>query len=315
MSEKDAAYRGGAEAMSAAPSPSGWIPRLHGALIAAALLAGGAAFAQPAAAQKVPPQRIVSLNVCTDQLLILLAPREHIAAVSYLARDPEVSMLSEEAADIPITYGNAEQLIVAKPDLILAGAYTRANIPLLRQLGFNVVEVPPATTLDEVSDNIRAVGEAIGETEKAEAMVAEIEAELAALRDDDSESPVVAPLYANAYTSGPGTLVDAVIEEAGLTSIGKELGISGMQKLSLETLLMKRPDALLLPDHRYSGDALAYDIFRHPALRALKDQIPSLDWDSAATVCGTPNLVHVVKRLHAFRDELIAAKTREATAP
>ena len=38
-----------------------------------------------------PPQRIVSLNVCTDQLLLDLVPRERIAALSYLAVDPDVS--------------------------------------------------------------------------------------------------------------------------------------------------------------------------------------------------------------------------------
>lgn len=297
--------------MTISPVPRRWVSRLPTALLLIGVLIGAAAAPGQAGASDAPPRRIISLNVCTDQLLMMLASRDRIAAVSHLARDPEVSMLSEEAADIPITYGNAEQLIVAKPDLILAGAYTRANIALLRQLGFKVVEIPPANNLDEVRANILALGQAIGETGKAEAMVEEIDTALAQLHVDTAERPVVAPLYANAYTSGPGTLVDAVIEEAGFTSIARKLGLSGMQKLSLETLLMNQPDALLLPDHRYAGDALAYDIFRHPALRMLRSEIPSLDWDSAATVCGTPQLVHVVKRLHAFRDKLLAANASE----
>ncbi|ODA66738.1 corrinoid ABC transporter substrate-binding protein [Methyloligella halotolerans] len=272
--------------------------------------------AEPSAkdAGKPPPHRIVSLNVCTDQLLMLLVPEERIAAVSHLARDPEVSTLSEQAAGLPITFGSAEQLIVAKPDLILAGAYTRANVPLLRQLGFKVVEVPPATSLKEVVSNIRAVGEAVGESERAEAMVRDIDEALAEHAPQAGEDPLVVPLYANAYTSGPGTLVDSVLQEAGLLSIGRSLGLSGMQKLNLETVLMSKPDALLLPDHRYEGDALAYDVFRHPALQALHRDIPSLSWDSAETICGTPEIVHVVKRLRAFREELVTSKSREAAA-
>ncbi|MGI9403532.1 MAG: hypothetical protein ACR2OF_03355, partial [Hyphomicrobium sp.] len=51
----------------------------------ATLLAAGQGAAFSARAE--PPQRIVSLTVCTDQLLLDLAPRKRIAAVSYLATD------------------------------------------------------------------------------------------------------------------------------------------------------------------------------------------------------------------------------------
>ena len=38
------------------------------------------------------PQRIVSLNLCTDQLLLQLVEPERIAALTYLSDDPRQSV-------------------------------------------------------------------------------------------------------------------------------------------------------------------------------------------------------------------------------
>ena len=39
------------------------------------------------------PERVVSLNLCTDQMLVLLAP-EKVLALSPLARDPALSFVA-----------------------------------------------------------------------------------------------------------------------------------------------------------------------------------------------------------------------------
>ena len=56
----------------------------------------------PANAGERAPQRIVSLNLCTDQLLMMLVEPERIAAVSYHAVNPDTSNLAREARDLPI---------------------------------------------------------------------------------------------------------------------------------------------------------------------------------------------------------------------
>ena len=45
------------------------------------------------------PQKIVSLNLCTDQLLMLLADPNQIASLSKIADDPNVSFLAERSAE------------------------------------------------------------------------------------------------------------------------------------------------------------------------------------------------------------------------
>src|SRR5690348_12368289 len=94
------------------------------------------------------PQRIVSLDLCTDQLLLELAPRAHIAAVTHLASDASVSAIPEKARGIPITHGAAEEVLAYDPDLILAGPFgVAASIGLLRRLERNIVVVPLAQDL------------------------------------------------------------------------------------------------------------------------------------------------------------------------
>src|SRR5262245_20537950 len=69
------------------------------------------------------PRRIVSLDLCTDQMLVELVPRDRIAAVTHLAADPTVSAIPEKARGILITHGDAEDVLRLDPDLILAGPF------------------------------------------------------------------------------------------------------------------------------------------------------------------------------------------------
>src|SRR5262245_65663910 len=57
------------------------------------------------------PKRIVSLNLCTDELVLRLAEPRNIAAVTWLARLPNASNVAERAAMVPINHGLAEEVI------------------------------------------------------------------------------------------------------------------------------------------------------------------------------------------------------------
>lgn len=82
------------------------------------------ALAAPITSDAAKPQRIASLNVCTDQLVIALAERSRIATVTFLAPNPDTSFYYREAKGLPINRGAAEEVLALKPDLIVAGTYT-----------------------------------------------------------------------------------------------------------------------------------------------------------------------------------------------
>ncbi len=56
-----------------------------------------------------PPARVVSINLCSDQLLLMLARPEQIASVSRLALEPNSSYMASEAGRFPINDAKLEQ--------------------------------------------------------------------------------------------------------------------------------------------------------------------------------------------------------------
>ena len=268
-----------------------------------------AAWVSPARATDDAPRRVVSMNVCTDQLAMLLAGEGQLHSVSRLAGDPAVSVLADEAGRYVANHGLGEEIFLMRPDLIVAGTFTtRATIDMLRRLGFRVEEFAPAGTFEGVRANIRRMGELLGRQQRADELIAELDAGLAELAREPAPPLSVAIYSANSYTSGEGSLSNAVIGAAGLQSIADRLGIVGVRRLPLEQLVLADPDLVVLGERPYDRPALAQENFRHPAFRAIasKDRlvhIPDRYW-----ICGAPFTLEAARLL---RD---AAKARAEAA-
>ncbi|MFN3937242.1 MAG: ABC transporter substrate-binding protein [Gemmobacter sp.] len=246
---------------------------------------------------------MVSLNVCTDQLAMLLAAPGQLVAVSRLAADPRTSAMAREAAAFPRIAGHAEEVWLLRPDLVLAGTYTtRATVELLRRLGVPVQEFPPVSGLDAVADQMRAVGAALGRAAEAEAMAEAFETSVAALRHPGP--PAAAAFYhPNGWTTGRGTLADDILTAAGFRNIAGSLGLSGGGYLPLETLVLAAPD-LVVASEPWPGASRAEEILRHPVLRALHTTGRPLPATDADWICGTPHLLRAVAAMTAARDAL-----------
>ena len=95
------------------------------------------------AAPIFPPQRIVSLNLAADEILLALTPPARIAALTYLADDPTYSNVRAEArAMTHKVKANAEQVLALQPDLVIVSAHTNAAVKgLLRTTGVALLEL------------------------------------------------------------------------------------------------------------------------------------------------------------------------------
>ncbi len=245
-------------------------------------------------ADTAPPERVVSMNLCTDQLAMLLGQPGQIAAISRIARDPVSSAYWREAEAYPVHSGSAEAIHAAAPDLVLAGAHDRAEtLDLLRRLGHRIEVFPPAESFDEMRAQIRRMGALLGSEAAADAMIEAFDAGLAT-DGPEGPSPRAALYYANGYTSGAGTLADDVLDAAGISNIAADLGRQGLTRLDLELLLLAEPD-LLVTGQDYGSPALAQGILRHPALRASGARLVRIP-DSLWT-CGTPRVLDAVRQL------------------
>ena len=250
--------------------------------------------ADPALTPASAPRRVVSMNLCTDQLGMALAAPGQLISVSFLARDPLASLMAEQAAGLPVNHGQAEEIYLLKPDLVLAGAYSgTATVEMLRRLGVRVEVLPPANSLQDLREGLRQMGQHLGREPQAEAMIANFDADLAAI-PTPPRRPLAASYDANGYSAGGATLGGDVMRAAGYDLVPDRLGQSAGGTLSLEDLVLAAP-ALIVAGSRYPGGSRAEEILDHPALAqaaAKRMAIPDRDW-----ICGLPEVAAVAARL------------------
>ncbi|WP_294932236.1 ABC transporter substrate-binding protein [uncultured Paracoccus sp.] len=251
-----------------------------------------------------PPQRVVSMNLCTDQLAMLLAGAGQLISVSHLARDPLSSSMTEEAARYRVNHGLAEEIHRLRPDLVLVGSHSApATVAMLERLGVPVAVFPPAGDFDGIRANLGKMGEVLGREAEAEAQISAFDQGLAALVDELAARPRAALYEANGYSTGDSSLAGQIMLAAGLDNIAAEAGLTGGGVLALEQLVLANPD-ILIRGRRYAGASRSEEILGHPALAALAEGagqgvIADHDW-----VCGTPRVLAAIAALREIRLEL-----------
>jgi iron complex transport system substrate-binding protein len=233
---------------------------------------------------------VASINLCGDQLVLSLADPEQILTVSWLAADPEESMLADEAARFPLNYGSAEELLRFDPDVVIAGTYTATfTRALLKRLGYDVIEVAPETTLAEIESNLRLVGAAIGRAERAQTRIAELRASARAIAEQRSAQPVAAVVVRpGGFTVGANSLAHEIMLLAGLRNVAAEQGLDRWGSLSMETLLRSKPDLLILSDYHAAHASLANVVLQHPALARLSRDVRAVTVPGPTWACGLP---------------------------
>ena len=253
-----------------------------------------------ASAAQAAPQRIVSLNLCADELVLRLAAPGTVKSVTWLARDPALSNVPDLAREVPLNRGLAEDVVPLGPDLVIVGAHTtRTAVALLRRLGIPVLELDVPTSIDQALAQIATVAAAMGAPENGARLIDEINHGLAALPSvTPGSSPLIAAVYQpNGFTIGKGSLIDDLLRRAGLRNLAVERRIDNYGALSLELLLLAQPDLLIMNAEEDRAPAMAYEVLRHPALVRRYSAERVLSVPSAWWSCPGPRLVDVVRRL------------------
>jgi len=271
--------------------------------VAAGLIGLVAALAlTPARAEM--PARVVSLNVCTDQLAVMLAAPGQIAAVSRLSMDPRSSAIVEQARDLPKVATDAEQIFLLRPDLVLAGRYTeRATVSMLRRLGVRVETFDHGSTLADIRRDVTRMGTLLGRADRAAQVLAEFDAALARLRPPpDADRPRSVTYGANGWTAGQSGLSAEILRAAGHDNAALAAGFPFGGHLPLEVLVLTAPDFILTPSP-YPGGSRAEDAPAHPAVDRISGATRlTLGMDQHWT-CATPHIITAVAALRRAADE------------
>ncbi len=260
----------------------------------------------PAAGAQARPQRIVSMNLCTDELLMRIVDPSRIASITYLSQQPINAPLGLDgiASKLKVNHGLAEEVLMQDPDLILAGRFTSTTaVSLLRKIGYNIVIFDPETTLDDMRANIRKLGEAVGEPARAEEIITDFNTKLAALQQQipPGEKPVFADIGVNNFIAGENTLYTHVVNAGGYRTLGQALGFDGFRNVPLEEVLSTNPALISTATPWTSPPSMSTMALRHPALRAMVESTPQVTIPERYTTCGAPSMLGAVEILVAAR--------------
>ena len=235
----------------------------------------------------IKPQRIVSLNLCTDQILMMLVAPERISSLTLLAKDPAYSYMWQAALTIASNSGLAEEIIPLQPDLVLTTQFSPGHAThILQKFNFPVEVIQLPSDFAGIEKMLREIGELVGETDKAKNIISIMHARIehANTLVSHIEPKPVAVIYSpNGHTAGKRTFKHQVLTLAGYRNSAAEIGVEHYTNLSIEQLLKQQPDTVVVSETGHNKHSLAHRYTDHPALLAQQKQqgilhIPDNQW-------------------------------------
>jgi len=232
--------------------------------------------------------KVASLNLCTDEYLMLLAKPHEIASVSRLAQDRAESPLWRAARAFPGNRGSIEQVIGTRPTLVLTmGGGGRSTGLLARRMGIRTIDLPYPTSIAGVAANMVRVATALGDGRRAGPWLAR----LRALRNDTPKHQRDA-----IWVSGGGNSLSPSSPGAQWLALAglKQRRLPG-GRAELETLLVAPPTVLVRSDYRSGQMSQGVRWFDHPIVKRLAPR--TVMTDGRAWTCGGPLMLDAIERL------------------
>lgn len=237
---------------------------------------------------------VASASLCADAYVLAVTPPEAIAALSWQVDQP-VSAAPPWSRGVETAWPDAARLLRLSPDLTVFGTGEAGRTGrLLERAGLSVFELDWADDFDAVRDNLLALGHATGESDLAQAAIAELDARLAILSAraaSRARAPRIAYLSASGGSAGRGTYVDAAIRAAGGINVVAERGTIGWTRSDPEFALTLDAD-IVVTSFFVDGYASTLNrARRHAAYRRLLDRPARVDIPAGLWPCAGPRLV------------------------
>jgi len=243
-----------------------------------------AGFASLLAASAV---RAASLNMCTDEYLLLLARPEQIASVSRLSRDPADSSLWRLGQRFPGNRGDLESALKTRPNLLITmGGGGRATRLIANRMGLKTLDLPFPATIRDVARSMTLVARALGDERRAQAW----HSRLADLQGTAPPQRDAIFLGAGGNSVGARSVEAEWMRLAGL----RQRALPG-GRATLEQLATRPPSVLLRSAYRRSERSLGQVWLEHPLARPKPSKIVTVD--GRPWTCAGPLMLGEVERL------------------
>jgi ABC-type Fe3+-hydroxamate transport system substrate-binding protein len=202
----------------------------------------------------IRPIRVVPTNATAVDIVFDLAGPERIIALpntvgDYATVDLDFSRWGDEFLFNEFT---AEVMLAYDPDLVVVSPWQdQHTINRLIESGIRVLELPVVDDLEDIRFAITTTGEALGEVDTAEDLLAEFDRRATALQEAAAKRGEVSGLvYTNygsgGWAAGTGTTAHHMLQLAGLVNVAAESGRSGHDGVNIEAMLDFAPDVLVI---------------------------------------------------------------------
>lgn len=231
---------------------------------------------------KQKPQRIVSLNVSTDEILNDLVGPDRVAAFSKFADNESISTIPKSAREkvkLRVEALGTEGILAARPDLVIIADWRGRELSdALRGVGINVYVYKTPTTIKEIEATIKELGALTGDEAQADIMAAKMDKTLSQVTQKLGDIPkdkrvkVVALSFMGAF-GGKGTTFADECNYAQLRNMILEDNVQYGAEISKEALVKMNPDLLIMPswdfDEKKSAKQFLEDTLHDPALQSI----------------------------------------------
>jgi ABC-type Fe3+-hydroxamate transport system substrate-binding protein len=192
------------------------------------------------------PQRIVSLGPANTEILYALGLGDKIVGVTDYCNYPEEALAVEKVGGYSSV--NIEKVLQAKPDLVVAAYGNTAEvIDHLENMGITVIALNP-TSIGDVKNNVRLVGEATWTDAEATAVVNDMQSRIDAVKEAvacANTTPSVVHMVWNdpIWVSGSGSFQDEMFAMAGAANAFSS--VKGWEIVGMEEFIVTDPDIII----------------------------------------------------------------------
>lgn len=242
------------------------------------------------------PQSIVITNVWAAEMLFEMVDTSRIKGLSMWSDKPAMTVTADKAKAVKarVSTQRAEEIVSLMPDLVVIDSFSDPDGSLaktLRGAGAAVLSMQSPTDFTMIAVAIRTLAKAVGAPERGEALVADMEKTLNAVKAKVASVPAaerVKTLFFEAYYDqsgtnagmlaayGKGSTFDAIATAAGLVNVCNAPNYSAISK---EKVVGEwKPDLLVVPgivyDAKYeplpdSAKTLVNAVLKDPLLKTL----------------------------------------------
>jgi iron complex transport system substrate-binding protein len=223
---------------------------------------------------------------------------ERVAALTKFSADPEVSTVSSQAKDLTRIQGGIEAVQACGPDLLVGGKFSnKETLRFFGRSGIPVLTFGIPKNFEDIYADIRKLAGAVGEPQKGEDLVKNMQSELAALKPGSGPKKKAFFFQSGGFVPGSGTFENAIMEAAGLENLAAAIGIRDYGSLSLEKLIQMKPDVLIFASDQEKRPTVRGEVLRHPAILKALPLVKTVTLPSAILNCGSPASVEAVRIL------------------